>query len=188
MLGFRINRALQPFNILVAILAISLSAYIVTMASNDAITAARAIVLIAGALALCYVMRVLTLLFSPYTLRIAEDGVSFPAHVTPETYRWWRARLPSASVRYFASQQFEGTLNRTGFTGTLRLPQAETTIVEISHEDIVAVDIHARGLSALAVTVRQREGSEPFVCTVQTGVWPFGGRDRITDALREFSP
>lgn len=187
MLGFRINRALQPFNILVALLALSLCAYIVTMASTDAITATRAILLIGGVVAFCYVMRVLTLLFSPYKLRIAEDGVSFPARVTPETYRWWRARLPSASVRYFASQQFEGTLNRTGFTGTLRLTQAETTIVEISHEDIVAVDIQARGLSALEVTVRQREGAKPFICVVQTGVWPFGGRDRMANALRGFS-
>ncbi|RZU67064.1 hypothetical protein EV379_3440 [Microterricola gilva] len=187
MLGFRVNRALQPFNVATAILAIGVGGSILTMAANDEITATTAILLIVGALALCYLLRVLTYLLSPYQLRISEDRVSFPAHVTPETYRWWRALLPSASVRYFASQQFEGTLSRAGFSGRLRFPSTEMTIVEFSHQDIVAVDIQARGLSVLEVTVRRRHGSEPFVCRVQTGVWPVSGRDRAADALRKLS-
>lgn len=187
MFGYRINRALQPVNIVIGLLGVSLASYIVFVTMSEAISAMSTLLSIAGASSLCYVCWVLTFLFSPYQLRITDDEVSFPTRVTSNTYRWWHTHLPSASIRYFASQQFEGSFSRAGFTGTLRFPQSESTVVEFSRDEIASVEIRKRGLSALEVTIERYHESSPFVCWAQAGVWPLSGRNRMADAIRNFA-
>ena len=184
MAAYWLNRILEPFNVAVAGAVAIASSYCVFRALSGGLET-LGVLLVAGITILgLYVLRVLVFALAPYRLKISDDEVVFPAYPASETFRWWAPRLAGPGVRFFAAQNFEGSIGRDGFTGAIRWDHSESVIVRYPMEEITSIAVERRGLTELTMSIGLIQEDQPFVLRIQTLGWPITHRERVATALR----
>ena len=184
MAAYWLNRILEPFKVAVAGAVAIASLYCVFRALSGGMEP-LGVLLVAGITLIgLYFLRVLVFALAPYRLKISDGEVVFPAYPTSETFRWWAPRLAGAGVRFFAAQNFEGSIGPDGFTGAIRWAHVKSVIVRYPIEEITSIAVERRGLTELTVSVGLIQEDHPFVLRIQTLGWPITDRERVASALR----
>ena len=187
MAAYWLNRILEPFKVAVAGAVAIAGSYCVFRVVSGGMEA-LGVLLVAGITILgLYLLRVLVFALAPYRLKISDGEVVFPAYPASETFRWWAPRLAGPGVRFFAAQNFEGSIGRDGFTGSIRSAHVRSVIVRYPIEEITSITVERRGLTELTVSIGLIQEDRPFVLRIQTLGWPITARERVASALRRLA-